>query len=49
MISFIGSDQNLFAERMLENGFYPENVPPSFWVENLHELYLKYQSPHDYI
>ena len=49
MISFIGSDQNLFAERMLENGFYPENVPPSFWVENLHELYLRYQSPHDYI
>jgi hypothetical protein len=37
-----GNDKNIFAEMMLERGFYPENVPPVFQVENFHEAAIKY-------
>lgn len=40
MNNFIGDDTNIFAEKMLENGFFPENLPPVFRVENLHEAAL---------
>lgn len=48
MADFLGKDQNIFAERMLEQGFFPENVPPAFRIENLYEAYLKYATG-DYI
>lgn len=40
MVGFIGEDSNIFAERMLESGYFPENLPPTFRVENLHEASL---------
>ncbi|WP_292517515.1 RNA-directed DNA polymerase [Mesorhizobium sp.] len=49
MIEFTGDDPNVFAERMLENGYIPENVPPPFRIENLHEAYLTYAASGEYI
>lgn len=43
-----GIDANLFAEGLLERGFYPENVPPVFRVENLHEAALPYLNSSTY-
>ncbi|MEZ0001621.1 RNA-directed DNA polymerase [Sinorhizobium fredii] len=41
MVAFTGVSDTHFAERMLEDGFYPENVPPVFAIENLHEAAIK--------
>lgn len=41
MTGFTGNNDVHFAERMLENGFFPENVPPVFAIENLHEAAIK--------
>ncbi|SNB85411.1 hypothetical protein SAMN06265338_1542 [Rhodoblastus acidophilus] len=41
MTAFIGDDKSLFAERMLEDGFFPENLPPVFSITNLHEAAIK--------
>ena len=43
-----GTSANLFAEALLERGFYPENVPPVFRVENLHEAALPYLTASTY-
>lgn len=40
MVDFIGADPNIFSERMLEAGYFPENLPPVFRIENLHEASL---------
>ena len=49
MVIFVGNDDNLFAERMLEAGFYPENVPPVFSITNLHEASLKAFTASEYV
>lgn len=41
MAGFVGADETLFAERMLEYGFFPENLPPVFSITNLHEAAIK--------
>lgn len=40
MADYVGNDNSLFAERMLEEGYFPESVPPVFTVTNLHEAAL---------
>jgi hypothetical protein len=40
MAKFVGDNDSLFAERMIEDGFYPENLPPVFKITNLHEAAL---------
>jgi hypothetical protein len=32
-----GDDPTIFSECVLERGFYPENLPPVFAIENFHE------------
>jgi len=49
MNSFTGGNKTLFAERMLEAGFIPEGIPPSFRVENMHEAFVSIGSGADYI
>lgn len=44
-----GVDSNTFAERMLENGFYPENLPPVFKVTNFHEAAIPHLSSKEYL
>jgi hypothetical protein len=41
MVELIGVNENLFAERTLEDGFFPENLPPVFSITNLHEAAIK--------
>jgi hypothetical protein len=47
--TFVGSDDNVFAERMLEHGYFPENLPPVFAVTNLYEAALSVFKTKDYI
>lgn len=49
MAGFIGPDGNLFAERILEHGFFPENLPPVFAIENLHEASIAALGSEKYI
>lgn len=44
-----GADPNLFAENMLEKGFYPENLPPVFEITNLHEAAIPYLEAKAYL
>lgn len=37
MANFVGEDDTIFAEKMLEKGYFPENVPPVFSITNFHE------------
>lgn len=46
---FVGADDELFAERMLEKGFFPENIPPVFAITNLHEASLGALASGEYI
>lgn len=49
MADFIGGDDNLFAERLLEHGYFPESVPPVFSITNLHEAALGCLKSDDYL
>lgn len=49
MVDFAGNDETAFIERMLEKGYYPENLPPVFEIQNLHEASLKIVSNKEYI
>jgi len=49
VVGFIGDDDNLFAERMLEDGYYPENLPPVFKITNFHEAALGPLTSGEYI
>ncbi|MCX5497088.1 RNA-directed DNA polymerase [Kaistia dalseonensis] len=49
MTKFIGSDPNIFAEKMLDSGFFPENLPPVFKIENLHEAAIGALSTNHYL
>lgn len=49
MVGFTGENDSLFAERMMENGYYPENVPPVFAITNLHEAAIKPLQSGNYI
>lgn len=44
-----GEDPNLFSEGMLENGFYPENLPPVFTVTNFHEAAIPHLKSDNYL
>jgi hypothetical protein len=43
-----GDDTNIFAETMLERGFYPENLPPVFAIENFHEAAIPFLQSQEY-
>lgn len=49
MTALVGEDGNLFAERMLESGFLPENLPPIFAITNLHEAAIRPLASDDYL
>jgi Reverse transcriptase (RNA-dependent DNA polymerase) len=49
MVGFTGKNDTLFAERMLENGYFPENVPPVFAITNLHEAAINPLKSGNYI
>ncbi|WP_336742115.1 RNA-directed DNA polymerase [Aureimonas altamirensis] len=43
MKTFLGDDKDFFVERILEQGYLPENIPPVFQVRNLHECWLSFK------
>ncbi|KAB1083628.1 hypothetical protein F4V91_29560 [Neorhizobium galegae] len=49
MAAFTGNNDTLFAERMLEHGYFPENIPPVFAITNLHEAAIKPLKSGEYI
>lgn len=49
MAKFTGNNDTLFAERMLEHGYFPENIPPVFDIKNLHGAAIKTLNSGEYI